>query len=78
MESVNNPSHYTSGEIQAIDAMRSAFGSDELKMFCKINAFKYIWRSSLHKDGDDINISKAIWFLRMYLDDDPRQKNPKT
>eukprot|EP01048_Picozoa_sp_COSAG05_P010113 COSAG05_NODE_873_length_6834_cov_14.862422_3_plen_69_part_00 len=49
MESVNSPLLYTSGEIQAIDAMRSAFGSDELKMFCKISAFKYIiWRSSLH------------------------------
>ena len=43
MESVNNPSHYTSGEIQAIDAMRAAFGSDELKMFCKISAFYQTW-----------------------------------
>ena len=27
---------------------------DELKVFCKISAFKYIWRSSLHKDGHPI------------------------
>ena len=51
---------------------------DELKVFCKINALKYIWRSSLHKDGYDINLRKAIWFLRMSLDDDPREKSPKT
>ena len=77
-DSVNHPLHYNNGDVECIDAVRSAFGSDELKVFCKINALKYIWRSSLHKDGYDINLRKAIWFLRMSLDDDPREKSPKT
>ena len=75
---VNHPPHYNNGDVECIDAMRSAFGDKHLKLFCKMNAIKYIWRCSLHEDGNDINLRKAIWFLRMSLGDDPRQKIPKT
>ena len=39
---VTRPAHYTSGEIECIDAMREAFGDEALKAFCKLNAFKYL------------------------------------
>ena len=61
---VNHPSHYTQGGIECIDAMKSAFGADELAVYCKIAAFKYLWRSEL-KNGDE-DIEKAIWYLNKY------------
>jgi len=72
MEEVDKPKHYTQGEIECIDAMMSAFGSEQLQIFCRMNAFKYLWRSAEHKDGEKINIKKAVWYLRKSIGDDPR------
>lgn len=63
---VNHPSHYTQGGIECIDAMESAFGADELSVYCKIAAFKYIWRCE-HKNGLE-DVKKAIWYLDKYLE----------
>ena len=63
-EQVNHPSHYNQGGIECIDAMVSAFGNDSVITFCKLNAFKYIWRSG-SKDGnsESQDLSKAVWYL---------------
>jgi len=58
---VNHPNHYTQGDVECIDAMLSAFGENELKIYCKIAAFKYLWRME-HKNGIE-DIKKAIWYL---------------
>lgn len=63
---VNHPSHYTQGGIECIDAMKAAFGADELAVYCKIAAFKYVWRCD-HKNGLE-DIKKAIWYLNKYLE----------
>lgn len=63
---VNHPAHYTQGNIECIDAMKAAFGADELKTYCKIAAFKYLWRSE-HKGGEQ-DIDKAIWYLNKYTE----------
>lgn len=63
---VNHPSHYTQGEIECIDAMKSAFGTHELAVYCKIAAFKYIWRCK-HKNGSE-DIKKAVWYLNKYTE----------
>lgn len=67
---VNNPYHYQSMEknlnIDCITAMRAAFGNDEVSAFCKLNAFKYVWRASSKNGNEDIN--KAIWYLNKYLE----------
>lgn len=65
-DEVNHPAHYTVGGIECIDAMRAAFGDKELQIYCKIAAFKYIWRAE-HK-GNLTDISKAHWYLEKYLD----------
>lgn len=65
IDNVNHPPHYTQGNIEAIDAMISAFGVDAVKTYCHINAFKYLWRSD-HKNGKE-DIEKAMWYLRKYL-----------
>eukprot|EP01051_Picozoa_sp_SAG22_P006953 SAG22_NODE_473_length_10069_cov_17.183250_9_plen_58_part_00 len=48
------PSHYTQGPIECIQAIESAYAPEEVAAFCRINAFKYIWRSRAHKDGVDL------------------------
>ena len=70
-ENVNSPKHYSEGEIECIDAMTSAFG-DDMKTYCKINAFKYIFRSG-KKDSEEQDLKKAIWYLRFAVGDDPRK-----
>ena len=51
-EQVNHPSNYASGGIECIDAMEAAFGKAEVASFCKLNAFKYLWRC--FKKGDKV------------------------
>ena len=63
---INHPSHYTQGSIECIDAMKSAFGAEELAVYCKIAAFKYIWRCERKNGSEDIK--KAIWYLKKYLE----------
>lgn len=63
---VNHPSHYTQGGIECIDAMESAFGAAQLAVYCKIAAFKYIWRCEYKNGAEDVK--KAIWYLNKYLE----------
>lgn len=63
---VNHPKHYTSGSVECIDAMRAAFGADELATYCKIAAFKYIWRCDLKGGIEDIK--KARFYLEKYIE----------
>lgn len=63
---INHPSHYTQGRIECIDAMESAFGVAELAVYCKIAAFKYIWRCERKNGSEDIK--KAVWYLKKYLE----------
>lgn len=66
-EMVNSPSHYNQGNIECIDAMISAFGEYSTAEFCKINAFKYLWRLG-HKDDETQEIGKIKWYLDKYLE----------
>ena len=63
---VEHPKHYTNGSIECIDAMISAFGKEAVMIYCRINAFKYIWRSDFKGRVEDIQ--KAAWYLRKYLE----------
>lgn len=65
-DNVNKPKHYTQGKIDCIDAMREAFGVEAVKTFCKLNAFKYLWRSE-HKNGVE-DIDKARWYTAKYVE----------
>ena len=47
--------------------MESAFSGEDVATFCRLNAFKYVWRSTAHKDSADVNVRKAIWFLERSL-----------
>ena len=66
-DNINNPSHYK-GEngIECIDAMVAAFGKEAVTMFCKCNAFKYLFRSK-EKQRED-SIKKADWYITKYME----------
>ena len=63
---VNKPEHYTFGKYECIDVMIEVFGVEAVKMFCRLNAWKYQWRAD-HKNGTE-DIEKADWYLRKYLE----------
>ena len=63
---VNHPAHYTSGSVECIDAMVSAFGAAQVAVYAKIAAFKYLWRAD-HKGGTE-DMEKARWYINKYLD----------
>ena len=43
-DAVQHPSHYTSGGIECIDAIRASMTTDGFCDYCKGNILKYIWR----------------------------------
>ena len=69
-DSVYKPYHYTQGDIECIDAMVEAFGEDQTSIYCKLNAFKYLWRADLKSSDQDLE--KAIWYLKFAIGEDPR------
>ena len=58
---VNNPAHYTKGEIECIDAIRAAMTKDQFIGYCKGCSLKYQWRFE-HKGGV-ADLEKARWYL---------------
>ena len=72
---VYKPFHYTQGGIECIDAMVEAFGIHDVMTYCRLNAFKYLWRSELKGNGmrsPTQDIEKAIWYLKFAIGEDPR------
>ncbi len=67
---VNQPPHYKQGEIECIDAIRSALTPEEFRGYCKGNALKYTWREK-HK-GQDQDLEKARRYLQMVTEEKPR------
>ncbi|RFZ78816.1 DUF3310 domain-containing protein [Lacrimispora amygdalina] len=64
---VNHPTHYAdSCSMECFDAMKIAFGVRYVIIYCKITAFKYLWRHK-HKGGEE-DVRKALWYL-MAADD---------
>lgn len=65
---VDNPLHYqscTEDGVDCITAMQSAFGKETTSAFCRLNAFKYLWRSTRKNGREDIK--KALWYLNKYI-----------
>lgn len=59
---VNHPPHYKQGDIECIDAIRSALTPEEFRGYLKGNALKYVWRER-HKGSGDQDLQKAVWYL---------------
>lgn len=57
---VNSPDHYTSGQVECIDAIQSALTTDEYRGYLKGNILKYIWRERLKNGAQDVQ--KSVWY----------------
>ena len=60
-DNVDHPQHYTNGEIECKDAIKSALTPEEYRGWIKGNAIKYIWRER-YKGGTE-DLQKARNFL---------------
>ena len=67
LDIVEHPNHYGAGNggLQCIEAMLQTFGKEDLMAFCKLNAFKYIWRSK-HKNKEAQDMDKAKRYLEYW------------
>lgn len=61
-DDVNHPSHYTTGDIECIDAIEAAMTTEAFVGFCRGNALKYVWRAGLKGDAAT-DLRKACWYL---------------
>lgn len=65
-DKVNNPRHYTNGELQCIQAIEAALTPEEFRGYCKGNVIKYTWREK-YKGGTQ-DLKKATWYLQRLVD----------
>jgi len=67
-DNINQPSHYTYGKIDCIDAIDSAVtGLSGFESFCTGNAIKYLWRWKLKGGVDDLR--KAEWYIKKLIEE---------
>ena len=71
---VNSPDHYADAPIECIDAMTHCFGIEEVQIYAKIAAFKYLWRSKYKHKSDVQDLAKAEWYIRFANGNDPRNE----
>ncbi len=62
---VNHPEHYTSGDIECLDAIKAALG-ENYKYYVQGNLIKYIWRFPLKNGVQDLQ--KAQFYLNDLLE----------
>lgn len=67
---VNHPPHYTQGDIECIDAIHSALGSDGFKAYCRGACIKYLWRTD-YKNGVE-DLKKCDWYLDRLIQENER------
>ena len=72
---VNNPPHYQTGGIEAIDYIQAKLTPEEFAGYCRGNALKYLSRAG-HKDATAQEVGKAIWYLERWRDSLVRTDTP--
>ena len=65
-DKVNSPTHYNSGGIECIDAIKASMTAEEFKGYLKGNTEKYIWRYA-YKNGLE-DLKKAKVYLQWLID----------
>jgi formate-dependent nitrite reductase cytochrome c552 subunit len=58
---VSNPSHYTAGGIECIEAQESSMSAEAFRGALKFNCQKYLWRYEGKNGLEDLR--KARWYL---------------
>lgn len=69
MANINTPNYYKTGKIECINAMEDIWGEEAVGIFCKLKAFKYLYRAgNKYGNSERSDIQKAIDYLVMYRD----------
>ena len=64
-DNVNHPAHYNKpGRKECIEEMIDLFGVEEVKIFCKLNAYKYQYRHDLKGGIEDL--AKMTWYKNKF------------
>ena len=64
---VVNPQHYKNGEVECIEAIKSAVvGKDGFAGYLVGNVIKYIWR--FESKGGVTDLEKSNWYLNKLID----------
>ena len=71
-----NPSHYTSGSVECIDAIEASMSPEAFKGYLKGSIQKYIWR--YEAKGGVESLQKAQWFLNRLIATIQREYASKT
>jgi hypothetical protein len=67
-DNVNHPKHYTSGNIECIDAITESIKDlTGIEAHCTACALKYLWRWKKKNGHEDLK--KAIWYINRILND---------
>lgn len=65
-DSVNHPSHYTSGNVECIDAIESSMTLEAFKGYLKGNCIKYLYRYEKKHDKSE-DLRKCKWYLKKLI-----------
>ena len=63
-----NPEHYTSSNIECIEAIKAMLGHYGFIAYCQGNLMKYLWRSPA-KGNQAQDLRKAEWFLNRLIEE---------
>ena len=64
---VDNPDHYNTGAIEAIEAIRASMPPEQYFGYLKGNVMKYLWRYD-YKEKPVEDLRKADWYLNRLID----------
>ena len=67
-DAVNSPSHYASGEIECIDAIKASMTPEAFHGYLKGNVHKYMWRYE-KKVNPAEDLKKAQWYLARLIEE---------
>lgn len=68
MTSEINPAHYKQGDVECIDAIKSAvINKPGFQAACVSNVIKYLWR--YEAKGGVADVRKAKWYLEELLEE---------
>ena len=66
LDMVNNPPHYTRGNIETIDIMEAKSTPEEFKGHLKLSALKYLTRAG-HKGDELLDAKKTQWYVNKWV-----------
>lgn len=64
---VENPDHYNTGAIEAIEAIKASMPTEQFFGYLKGNVMKYLWRYD-YKEKPVEDLRKADWYLNRLID----------